>query len=266
MSQKNDRALRFYNEVLGLESLHYGMWLPDDEISIAKLKEAQERYDNYLIDNIPDGVKSILDVGCGTGILIKKLIGLGYTVEGLSPDKHQKKIITETIDATFHHVAFEAFSKTDQYDCIIMSESAQYIRSDKLLDNAQRVLKKSGYLMICDYFVLKDASGELSKSGHAYEAFMNQIKNSDFTVVTENDLTESVTKTLDLGKDSVQRVLKALEIGTEKIRDRHPYMSKFLFWLFRKKTRKLMRQMQLLDSGEFKKNKKYLFILLQNNS
>jgi SAM-dependent methyltransferase len=266
MSKTNDRALRFYHEVLGLERLHYGIWLPEDELSFEKLKEAQERYEYYLIDNIPDGVKSILDVGCGTGILTKNLINLGYNVEGLSPDINQKAVFTKNINAVFHNLTFEEFSRTEQYDCLIMSESAQYIRIEKIFENAKRALKKGGYLMILDYFVLKNASGDLSKSGHDYDIFMNYIKNSDFMVISKRDITESVTKTLDTGKMFVERVFKALEIGSEKIRDRHPYISKFLFWLFKKKIEKLKRQIILLDSHEFKKNKTYCFFLLQLNS
>ena len=266
MSRQNDRSLRFYNEVLGLKRLNYGIWLPDDKLSIEKLEEAQERYDNYLIDNIPDSVKSVLDVGCGTGMLIKKLISLGFNAEGLSPDITQMKTFTENINATFHYLTFEDFSKTDQYDCLIMSESAQYISMEKIFENAKRALKNDGYLMICDYFLLKNALGELNKSGHNYEVFMNQIKNNDFILIAEDDITESVTKTLDLAKDFVERVFKGLEIGTEKIRVKHPHMNNFLFWLFKKKIEKLNQEIQLLDSHEFKKNKTYRFILLQVNS
>ena len=95
---------------------------------------------------------------------------------------------------------------------------------------------------------------------------MNYINNSGFMVVSEYDITESVTKTLDTGKKFVERVFKAIEIGTEKIRDKHPYICKFLLWLFKKKIEKLKRQIILLDSHEFKKNKKYCFFLLQVNS
>ena len=266
MSRNNDRALRIYNEVLGLERLHYGIWLPEDELSIEKLKEAQERYENYLIDNIPDSVKSILDVGCGTGILIKKLIRLGYNAEGLSPDINNKAVFTENINATFHNMAFEEFSATEQYDCIIMSESAQYISIGKLFENAQRALKKGGYLMILDYFVLKTASGDLSKSGHKYDNFMNHIENNGFTLISEHDVTDSVTKTLDTGKKFADKAFLAADIGTEKIRSRHPYITKLLFWLFRKNIKKLTRQLILLDSQEFKKNKTYRFFLLQVSS
>ncbi len=263
MSKANDRALRFYNEVLGLERLHYGIWLPDDEISIVNLKEAQERYKTHLIDNIPDGVKNILDVGCGTGILTKELIGLGYDVEGLSPDINQKKMFTENIDAIFHHLTFEEFSEIDRYDCIIMSESAQYISIEKIFENAKRSLKQSGYLMICDYFVLTNAVGPFGNSGHDYEVFMNHVKTNGLTVISEDDITESVTKSLDLGKSLIERALLGLEIVTEKARDRHRHVSRFLLWLFKKKIAKLQQQFQLLDSSEFKKNKTYRFMLLQ---
>lgn len=263
MGKNNDRTLRFYNEVLGLERLHYGIWLSDDELTIEKLKEAQIRYEDYLIENIPDSVNNILDVGCGMGSLARKLIGLGYHVEGLSPDINQKQIFTEHIDAIFHHTTFEDFSKSSQYDCIIMSESAQYINIDKLFVNTKRLLNKKGYLIVCDYFVLKNTMGIHSKSGHDYENFMDIAKSNGFVVLTENDITESVLKTLDLGKDFINRALLAGDIGTEGIRRKHPYLSRLFFWPFKKKFEKLKQQIQLLDSREFKNNKTYRFILFQ---
>jgi len=266
MSTRDDRSLRFYNEVLGLERLHYGLWLLDDEISMDNLRKAQERYDNYLVDNIPDGVKSVLDVGCGTGMLTAHLMGLGYHVEGLSPDISQKKNFTDSINAPFHHLSFEHFSATDQYDCIIMSESAQYIRIPKLFENAHRSLKKGGYLMVCDYFVLPNASGELSKSGHDYDAFMAHIGSNGFTVVSEEDITERVTQTLDLAKLALDRILIAIEIGTAKFRAKHAYLWRCLLWLTTRPRNKLERQMQLLDPVEFVRNKTYRFFLLQANS
>ncbi|HPQ44338.1 MAG TPA: class I SAM-dependent methyltransferase [Syntrophales bacterium] len=263
MSTGNDRALRFYHEVLGLERLHYGMWLPEDTVSFQRLLEAQERYENYLVDNIPDDVRTILDVGCGTGVLIKKLISLGYEAEGLSPDVNQKRIFMQNVNACLHHSTFEAFSETDRYDCIIMSESAQYIKVSKLFKNAKRALKKDGHLMICDYFVLKNVTRELGKSGHDYEVFMSQAQDNGFTVVSEKDITESVTKTLDLGNNIAEKALKALDIVTEKARNKHPHICRFILWAFRKKIDKLLQQKQMLDSGEFKKRKTYRFILLQ---
>jgi len=193
------------------------------------------------------------------------LLGLGFDVEGLSPDINQKNNFTENIKAPFHHMGFEDFAQENQFDCIIMSESCQYINIDKIFENAKRALKKGGYLMICDYFVLKNATGELSKSGHDYDDFMSHIESSDFKIITTKDITESATKTLDFGKNYVERILTAIDIGTEKIRSRHPLFSKFILWLFRNKIEKSKQQFQLLDSDEFKRTKTYQFILLQVN-
>lgn len=259
----NDRALRIYNEVLGLDRLHYGMWLPEDELSYENLKKAQIRYEDFLIDSIPDSVKTILDVGCGTGVLSKKLLNTGYDVEGLSPDINQKKVFTENIKAKFHHATFGEFEPVNEYDCLIMSESAQYIKMDKLFENARRCLKKNGYLMICDYFTLNQFNRIQSKSGHNYDIFKEKINEYNFKIISEQDITDSVTKTLDIAKDFAERGMLALEIGTEKVRTKHPYLTKFVLWLFRKKINKMDNQLQLLDSSLFKKYKTYRFMLLQ---
>ena len=263
MSRENDRALRFYNEVLGLERLHYGMWLPDDELSAEKLQIAQERYEDYLVDKIPDGVTSILDVGCGSGVMTKRLISLGYRVEGLSPDITQKTNFTENIDTKFHHTKFDEFINTDQYDCLIMSESSQYIRLAKIFKIAQNCLNNNGYLMICDYFVLQGSSGEYRQSGHNYEEFINQMKSDNFVIVSEEDITDRVVKTLDLGRIMVEKTFKAIEIGTEKYRHKYPRISSGVLRLFKNKIDKIERQVELLNSDGFKLNKTYRFMLLQ---
>ncbi|MDX1699792.1 MAG: class I SAM-dependent methyltransferase [Melioribacteraceae bacterium] len=264
MSRKNDRALRFYHEVLDLERLNYGMWLEEDEPSLENLKRAQIRYEDYLIENIPKNVESILDVGCGTGIFTKRLLELGYKAEGLSPDINQKKVFTENVDAPFHHMAFQDLNVEDKFDCLIMSESAQYITMNELFENSLKALKKDGYLMICDYFVIANSSGKMGRSGHKYDDFMEKIKSYRFEIITDTDITNSALKTLDLAKFTVNKVFKAVDIFTERFRNKHPYVTKVSLWLFRKKIAKMNKQIQLLDSEEFKKNKSYRFIILKN--
>lgn len=91
MSKENDRALRFYHEVLGLEHLHFGLWNYDDELTIERLRGAQKRHEDYLINNIPDDAKRILDVGVETAVMSARLQKMGLDIEGLSPDINQKK-------------------------------------------------------------------------------------------------------------------------------------------------------------------------------
>ena len=85
-SKQNSRALKFYSDVLGLEHLHYGIWEADDELTLANLKAAQDRYQQAILDLLPPAPARILDVGCGTGELSKEMKARGYEVEGLSPD------------------------------------------------------------------------------------------------------------------------------------------------------------------------------------
>ena len=51
---------------LGLEHLHYGYWPEGLPVSINNLRTAQENYTSFLLSQIPAGVRTILDVGCGS--------------------------------------------------------------------------------------------------------------------------------------------------------------------------------------------------------
>ena len=266
MSRKNDRALRIYSEVFGLERLHYGFWLPEDELTIECLKTAQIRYEAYLLDNIPESVKTVLDVGCGTGIMTQKLLEQNYYAEGLSPDINQKNAFTARLKAPFHHTSFENFSPPHPFDCLIMSESAQYIDLDKLFIIARNALSDKGYLMVCDYFVLNEAAGIIKKSGHNLNAFKKQAKDQGFVLIAENDITENVVKTLDIATLMIEKLKLALDIGTEKIRQKHPHLTRLILWLNRKKIAQYTHEMALLDAGLFKKNKCYHFMLLQREA
>ena len=260
---KNDRILRIYVEVLGLEYLHYGLWLPEDEISFGNLINAQKRYEKYLIERIPKNSKKILDVGCGTGQMAKHLKELGYEVEGLSPDINQEKIFRRNVGAKFHLCRFEDFVPDIRYDCIIMSESAQYIPLQPLFEVAGQSLREGGHLMVSDYFVLDGASGPLSKSGHNLTQFAREAMRKSFRVVFDEDITADVTKTLDLAKQVSEKAILAADIFTEKTRRKHPYLTRLASFLFRNKIDLLRENMELLNSELFKKNKMYRFFIFQ---
>lgn len=260
---KNDRALRFYRDVLGLERLHYGMWLPEDELTMEALKAAQKRYEDFLIDSVPEGARRILDVGCGTGELCLHLKDRGYDVHGLSPDINQKKVFAEKVEAPFHFTRFEDSHLEGGYDVIIMSESCQYIPIDKVFDVAAKALKLGGHLMVCDYFVLDQNAGELSKSGHDYEAFMAKAEASRFEIVKRRDVTPDIRKTLEIADGWTDKILLGADIFTEKFREKNPFIWKILVWLFGKKYQKAVSQKVLLDADRFSEVKKYEFFLFQ---
>ena len=67
------------------DDLHYGYWTPDLKLDIQNIVHAQENHSNFIISNIPEGVSTILDVGCGAGALAKRLLAKGYHVDCVSP-------------------------------------------------------------------------------------------------------------------------------------------------------------------------------------
>ncbi|MCZ6673131.1 MAG: methyltransferase domain-containing protein [Verrucomicrobia bacterium] len=263
MSKEDDRSLRFYNEVLGLDHLHYGMWEEDEELTLANLKIAQLRYEDFLIEKLPTETSKVLDVGCGTSAMIKRMLSMEMEVHGLSPDATQKDNFTKNLNAPFYHCRFEELESEETFDCLVMSESAQYIPFDRLFENAKRSLKPGGHLMICDYFVLDDATGVLAKSGHKLSAFMAESEKQGFMLVEKCDVTDSISKTLDLASLLANRILKGLDILSERTRNKHPLFTRFVFRLFRKKWKKLERDSVLLDSEQFKAKKRYLFLLFK---
>lgn len=259
----NDRALRIYHDVLGLERLHYGLWQPEDELSFRNLKLAQKRYEHFLIDHMPEDVVSILDVGCGTGAMLSRLKQRNFDAEGLTPDLHQKQILVRKADTRCHFTRFEDFQPSRTYDCILMSESSQYIPLERLFLVARSALPPKGYLMVCDYFIRDHASGIMAKSGHNLNKFMQQAHRLAFEVIHEEDITDRITKTLELAQDIANKVILTADIATEKIRTRHPLAAKLVLRLFKNKIRSMEQEMTLIDAGQFKANKQYQFILLQ---
>ena len=140
-----------------------------------------------------------------------------------------------------------------------------YIKLGKLFKVAAESLQQKGYLLVCDYFVLDGAEGIFTRSGHPYDKFMNRAAEAGFSKRTEEDITDAVLKTLQMGQMAVDKLMLTLDIITEKARKDHPHLLRFLKWAFRKKIRKYNRQIQLLDAEQFRKYKTYRFLLFQLN-
>jgi MPBQ/MSBQ methyltransferase len=259
---KVSSALRFYHEVLGLDHLQYGLW-EDEPRTLEGLKSAQARYTEYLHSWIPEGVRTILDVGCGTGAAASLLKGRGFEVEGLSPDPYQESLFASRVRSRFHLSRFQDFEPARDYDLALMSESAQYIELERLFPAVRRVAP-GGYLLVSDYFVVDEKGGPLAKSGHPLEAFLREANIHGVAIEREDDITERVTPTLDIARDLLEnRLHPALEIFGDSLQARRPYVHRIVRWLARKKLAELRDLDRMVDAAEFGRAKRYKIFLFR---
>ena len=261
-SIKVSGTLRFYHEVLGLEHLQYGLW-DGEPRTLEGLKSAQARYADYLHGWIPDGVRTILDVGCGTGAASALLKERGYDVEGLSPDPHQGELFTGRVGLPFHLSRFQDFDPPHAYDLAIMSESAQYVHLPGLFPAVRRVAP-GGHLLVSDYFVVEEDGGPLTRSGHPLEAFLHEAGGHGLSVEREEDITERILPTLDVAYDFLHnRLNPALGIFADSLRAKRPYLHRIVRWLARRKLEELGDLEVMVDSAAFARVKRYKIFLFR---
>ena len=257
---KVSSSLRLYHEILGLDHLHYGLW-NGEAMSLDGLKVAQERFSGYLCDLIPDGVKSVLDVGCGIGATARMLDGRGYEVEGLSPDPYHRSLFVRRTGRPCHLARFQEFEPPRRYDLLLMSESAQYIWLDRFFPAVRRAAAPGGHLLIADYFTAERTDGPLGKSGHLLDDFLSLAEESGLTLESSEDITDRVAPTLDLAELWFERYVEpVVSVASDVLNSRHPLLARLGLRLFRRRLDKLAEKRVLIDSGEFQRQKRYLIL------
>jgi len=249
-----------------LEHLHYGYWTDDLEVDISNLHKAQENYTNFLVSHIPDGVTTILDVGCGAGQTAKKLVGGGYHVDCVSPSPFLSKRVRSLLENTSHifECPYEQLEMEDRYDVILFSESFQYIHLQKALERTYRFLKDDGYLLICDFFKRDVKGNSKLGGGHELKKFYELIAHYPFQLVTDLDITDKTAPNLDIFDNAVKKVGQpALDLGLTFLSGRYPLTVKFLRWKYRKRISKVCNK--YFNGGrtseDFKRFKAYRFFL-----
>ena len=271
-----DHGLKLYSETIRSDYLHYGFWgepnsVEIESITLQEIKNAQDRYIEHLASFIPNEVNSILDVGCGIGGNAEYLINQGYVVETLSPDDFQKSTIAEKFNnqMTFHHCKFEKFQPEKQYDLILESESACYIRINKGFEKAWETLRAGGYLLASDYFVhFRDDSKNLHlRSSHDMEKYLSSAKAHGFEFIREYDQTDNTMPTLDYGKYFIERFINpTIEYSVHSAKKKYTKTDALIGKLVAQKHEEKKNQLDLLDSTLFRKYRKYMIYLFQKQN
>lgn len=233
-----EAGLVFSRYFFGTEHLHYGYWDNGTPVRIENLHRAQEAYCDRLLSRMPDGAQTVLDVGCGAGLLAERLVELGKTVDCVSPSAFLASKVTDRLgDAVrMFECKFEELQPDRKYDVVIFSESFQYLDLPVALEQLQRILAPDGTVLICDFF-RKDVEGKsYIGGGHRLSKFRSAVSASAFEYFFDEDITKQTAPTIDLANDlCLNAVAPICDVMNRFLDSRYPRISKFVRWRFRKK-------------------------------
>ncbi len=226
---KVDLGLKFLQQVFDLKALHFGLFTDSIPHTPDGVRKAQEEYTRELLGLIPDGVKSVLDVGSGMGGTSKAMAAAGLAVEGLSPDPFHGEQFALACGPgiPFHLSKFEDFVPSETYDCLLFSESPQYIDKDAFFPKCQELTGSGGDLVLAELFQV-EAGGPYSDCFFE-DDFVARAERAGFRVEQRRDITENVLPTLKVGGLFLKYGRKLFDFGTDTMKSRRP----FLWWLVR---------------------------------
>ena len=240
-------GLNLFHFFLGTRDLHYGLWQDDLEVCIQNLPEAQKRYTDFLLSHVPEGVKRILDVGCGAGGVATELLARGYQVEGISPSPLLSEAAQKQAGADFviHPGRFEdvSFTEDEKFDLVMFSESFQYITLQTVLEDAKQRLNPGGHILICDFFKSGAPGKSVIGGGHPLHKFQAVLEKSGLEVLADKDITRETAPNLDIVNQMGQELLyPTFKLIGYSFESNHPWLAKIIRWKYQKKIRKINRK------------------------
>lgn len=202
-------AIDYYMGLTNSSYLHYGYWEPlpekGEELTLTRLRAAQEAYAAKLLSFIPEGIKTVLDVGCGIGGNAAYLCDRGFIVEGLAPDALQQERFLKNTNGQvpFYLTRFEDFHTSHFYDLVLFSESSQYIAVEDLAQGAVRLLSSDGYLLLAD-MMRSDAEYRegIFSNCHVASELHAALTQAGFKLIKSEDISTQVAPTIDLCVDN----------------------------------------------------------------
>ena len=226
------------------EHLHFGYWPDDLEVSLNNLKKAQDYHSEKIIHSIPKNVKTILDVGSGSGGLAGKLVDNGYHVDCVSPSEYLSDSIEQKLKkrVTVYRSTFEDLDLQKKYDLVVFSESFQYVNIKKSMNKIPLAVQEKGHVLICDFFRKPGTGTKPLGGGHDCEIFQDYLFDYSFKEILNKDITIETARTYDLINQIIGEVADPVRSLSAKYLDsQYPKGMKFLRWYFKKKIKRINR-------------------------
>ena len=231
---------------LQTDHLHYGYWPDDLPVDLSNLGRAQDFYCDILLSQIPIGTGSILDVGCGAGIMSRRMIAEGYDVESVSPNPFLTDSAKENIgdEGVIHQSTFEDLTTDRRFDLLLFSESFQYIDLNRVFSKCRDHLTAKGKVLLCDFFRKDDATGESRLGGgHSLARFYEKLDEEGFIILSDTDITPFTAPNLDIIGHMMENLGKPLwELFLYSIDSNYPRASRLARWRYKKKIAKIERK------------------------
>lgn len=243
-----DFELYFLTEVLKLPSLHYGYWdngSASDRVGREELVEAQTRFRDELIAKIPEGVQSVLDVGCGIGDSSFDMASRGYDVTAISPCANHATYFPSRngLRVPFVCTKFEDFETDQGFDLLYFSESVGYIPLDLGVPKMLKLTKPGGHLLVSSTFRSPDTpfpeDFDVRKLPLAQRA-----QAAGFTILYSEDITENVLPTVEMGhRVMTDFVFPLIEMGQMYMKSKPTLRKTLMGWLLEGPRKKLYERM-----------------------
>lgn len=243
-------ALNYYLGLTNSSYLHYGYWDPlpnsNEELTLTRLRTAQQAYSAKLLALIPEGTQTVLDVGCGIGGNATSLLDQGFVVEGLAPDPFQQEQFLQNTQgrAIFHLSQFETFKGTHLYDLILLSESSQYMAADDIARCAASLLKPGCYLLLAD-MLRSDASYDegIFSNCHIVTELTTALEKAGFRMVKTEDISAQIAPTIDLCIENFRTFgVSTFTYLSDLVAIAVPPVHKLLRWAYQRWLQKLVAE------------------------
>lgn len=259
------RILKF---TTGSEHLHYGLFESDIPRDFQHLKAAQDRYLERLVELLPAGARTILDVGAGSGKTAEALIDKGFEVECVSPEHGLAKLAESRLGgrAKIHRGRFEDTDIAGRYDLVLFSESFQYVPAAKALERSIALLNPGGHILVSDFFSRAPRPKSPIRGGHDYEKWCSLYRRFPLDLVCERDVTAETAPLHDIAQLAAREVVGPIyQNGRAAIRARWPMVSRIGEWVFRKDLEKFAKSRLSTDrdGAEFIRAKIYKVYLFR---
>ena len=171
------QELAIVDDVPPLEGQRYATCLQSYEEASNQRARILDWFTGHVIPKLPKDCASFLSVGCGAGVLDKKILAAGkehassISYIGLEPDPYQcerfiARMVSEgdrNIRVGVHNTSFEEFTGQDRFDLVLMVHSLYYMEDAKTaILHALNLVNESGRLAVL--IASNDTLNELSSS------------------------------------------------------------------------------------------------------